>query len=98
MHLVVVCTPCEGEDAVEWTYNGVTLNETTAQLTLPPDEVMMSASGYYKCSCQGSNGEAAFAVEMSSAGVFNQPYAGLVHNNKHTATNTLTSTITSHVT
>ena len=70
MQLVVVCTPCEGKGAVEWTYNGTILSETSAQLTFPPDKVVMSASGCYRCSCQGSNSEAAFAVEMRSAGMY----------------------------
>ena len=70
MQLVIVCTPCEGKATVEWTYNEVTLNETSAQLTFPPDKVVMSASGCYRCSCQGSNSDAAFDVEMRSAGVY----------------------------
>ena len=79
MQLVVVCTPCEGKATVEWTYNEVTLNETSAQLTLPPDKVVMSASGCYRCSCQGSNGEAAFAVEMRSAGVCSTNHMLVLH-------------------
>ena len=70
MQLVIECTPCEGPVTVRWTYNGKPLNETSAQLTLPPDKVVMSASGCYRCSCQGSNSEAAFAVEMRSAGMY----------------------------
>ena len=61
MQLVVVCAPCEGKGAVEWMYNGMPLNETSAQLTFPP-EVVMSGSGCYRCSCQGSNVEAAFKL------------------------------------
>ena len=101
MQLVIVCTPCEGKATVEWTYNEVTLNETSAQLTFPPDKVVMSASGCYRCSCQGSNGEAAFAVEMRSAGVCSTNHMLILHRQQahtHKVTNTLTSTISCHLT
>ena len=65
MKLVLVCSSCEGSTPVVWKYNGMRLNDTTAQLTLLRDSV---SSGCYQCSCPGHD-EINFAVEARNAGM-----------------------------
>ena len=65
MKLVLVCSSCEGSTLIEWKYNRMGLNDTTAQLTLTRDSVR---SGCYQCSCQGHD-DINFAVEARNAGM-----------------------------